>query len=54
MEKLGKLITTLDREDMAYLEIYENGVVMVGQRVEVEYGFDGFWGSRYKQYAEVA
>lgn len=39
----------LDRADCAYLQIYENGVVMVGKQVESEYGFDGFWGKIAKK-----
>ena len=49
MHKFGKLIMELDRADCAYLQIYENGVVMVGQQVESEYGFDGFWGKIAKK-----
>ena len=49
MQKFGKLIMELDRADCAYLQIYENGVVMVGQQVEAEYGFDGFWGKVAKK-----
>ena len=49
MHKFGKLIMELDRADCAYLQIYENGVVMVGQQVESEYGFDGFWGKVAKK-----
>ena len=39
----------LNRADCAYLQIYENGVIMVGQQVESEYGFDGFWGKVAKR-----
>lgn len=49
MHKFGKLIMELDRADCAYLQIYENGVVMVGKQVESEYGFDGFWGKIAKK-----
>ena len=49
MHKFGKLIMELDRADCAYLQIYENGVVMVGQQVKSEYGFDGFWGKIAKK-----
>ena len=49
MHKFGKLIMELDRADCAYLQIYENGVVMVGRQVESEYGFDGFWGKIAKK-----
>ena len=49
MHKFGKLIMELGRTDCAYLQIYENGVVMVGKQVESEYGFDGFWGKIAKK-----
>ena len=49
MHKFGRLIMELDRADCAYLQIYENGVVMVGKQVESEYGFDGFWGKVAKK-----
>ena len=49
MDKFGKLIMELDRADCSYLQIYENGVVMVGKQVESEYGFDGFWGKIAKK-----
>ena len=49
MHKFGKLIMEFDRADCAYLQIYENGVVMVGKQVESEYGFDGFWGKIAKK-----
>jgi hypothetical protein len=45
-KKLGRQIDTFVRPDGAELEVYEHGVVLSGANgdIEVEFGFEGFWG----------